>query len=72
MEKIISALEKIEAVLNAVDAFQEHVSSGDFEKRLYTRWPDIKGGLEAVLTMKGELQKIQTAIEKQNADGIKK
>lgn len=72
MEKIESALKKIEAVLNAVDAFQVPVSSGDFEKRYATSWPDIDGGLKAVLTIKGELQKIQTAIEKQNADGIKK
>ena len=59
MEKILNALNDIENVLKAVDIFETPVSSGDFEKRYATSWPDVKKGLSAVYFIKKELQKIQ-------------
>ena len=71
MEKIYDALAQIEAVLRAVDSFETSVSSGDFEKRFLTQWPDINRGLEAVSLIKIELQEIQKKSDKQITEGTK-
>lgn len=65
MEKIQKALSEIENILKAVDRFETPVSSGDFEKRFATPWPDVKGGFYAIALIKTELQKIQETLSKQ-------
>ena len=57
MEKINTALIKIENVLNAVSSFETPTASGDFEKRFLTQWPDVSGALKAVEIIKDELRK---------------
>lgn len=57
MDKINEALNKIEAVLKAVNSFQSVTVCGDFEKRYAISWPDVDGGLKAVSTVRDELKK---------------
>lgn len=56
MDKINEALNKIEAVLKAVNSFQSVTVCGDFEKRYAISWPDVDGGLKAVSTVRDELK----------------
>ena len=58
---IEESLNKIESVLKAMGAYQTTSLNGDFEKRQFeTRWPDIQGALDAIKTLRTEIEKMNS------------